>query len=426
MPDELIVLGSSSASPTARRFPTSFALKVTDKLFLIDCGAPASSLLYRYGFDPQDVQAIFLSHWHMDHIANLGLFLTHNHNLRRSRSLKVYGPRGTRGKIDRLLNDSFLLRENLRYKLKVSNVKSNSSHKEALLKVKFFKTQHLENPKLKTHFGRKATSLGMILDSPSWRIVYSGDINSPQELGPHVKGCNLLIHEITHAPPEAIADFAESAQIPHLLICHIDAAFDGSPERIKAIFARRYSGNLMIAEDGLKVSLRKISTRKTLKTVNLDSQSSVSIDTPATATFLEHLQSEFNLPLNTSRQIVQVAQTLFTPQDTSPQVEPGKTTVSIASLKALPNMPLDETDKVSVVLTIDNGPDDAEIQIEQGKAALRRKRIRRLQKEAMEQGGVLTQNDLAQLLNVNVRTIRRDIQALNANGHPVTTRGTLP
>ena len=426
MPDELIVLGSSSASPTARRFPTSFALKVTDKLFLIDCGAPASSLLYRYGFDPLDVQAIFLSHWHMDHVANLGLFLTHNHNLRRSRSLRVYGPRGTRGKVDRLLNDSFLLRENLRYKLKVTNAKSNSSHKEALLKVKFFKTQHLESPKLKTHFGRKATSLGMILDSPSWRIVYSGDINSPQELGAQVKGCNLLIHEITHAPPEAIAEFAESAQIPHLLISHIDTAFDQSPERIKAIFGRRYSGNLIIAEDGLKVSLRKIGTRRTLKTANLNSKASISPSTPASATFLEQLQTEFNLPLNTSRRIVRAAQTLFAQQSMSTATEAGKTTMSVAPLKASPNMPLDDSNKVSVVLTVDNGPKDAEIQTEQGKAALRRKRISRIQKEAMEQGGILTQNDLAQLLNVNVRTIRRDIQALNANGHPVTTRGTLP
>ena len=88
-------------------------------------------------------------------------------------------------------------------------------------------------------------------------------------------------------------------------------------------------------------------------------------------------------------------------------------------------MPLTDTDKVDIVLTIDNGPDDAQFQIEKGKAALRQKRILRLQKEAIDQGGILTQKDLSQLLNVDVRTIRRDIQALNSNGQTITTRGTL-
>ncbi len=98
MPDELLVLGSSSADPIQRRFSSAYALVVTGRLFLIDCGAPVSNLLYNYGFDAVDVQAVFLSHWHMDHVAGLGLFLTHNHQRHRLNKLTVYGPQGTRGK----------------------------------------------------------------------------------------------------------------------------------------------------------------------------------------------------------------------------------------------------------------------------------------------------------------------------------------
>ena len=109
MPDELLVLGSSSGQPTGRRFATAYALTVASKLFLIDCGAPVSTLLYRYDLDPTDVQAIFLSHWHVDHIANLGLFLSQNRLLKRPSPLNIYGPRGTPSKTRRLLTDSFLL-----------------------------------------------------------------------------------------------------------------------------------------------------------------------------------------------------------------------------------------------------------------------------------------------------------------------------
>ncbi len=45
--------------------------------------------------------------------------------------------------------------------------------------------------------------------------------------------------------------------------------------------------------------------------------------------------------------------------------------------------------------------------------------------EAVEQGGVLTQEDLARVLSVDVRAIRRDIQQLKAEGHTIDTRGPV-
>ncbi|MCR4406628.1 MAG: DUF1670 domain-containing protein [Anaerolineae bacterium] len=56
---------------------------------------------------------------------------------------------------------------------------------------------------------------------------------------------------------------------------------------------------------------------------------------------------------------------------------------------------------------------------------LRRGRILRLTEEALEQGGVLTQEDLARVLKVDARTIRRDMSILQAEGHLVHTRGAV-
>lgn len=262
MPDNLLVLGSSCAIPTRRRHASAYALTVAGKLFLLDCGAPVSSLLFQYGFDPLDVRAIFLSHWHMDHIAGLGLFLSQNHLLKRPGPLTVYGPRGTRGKIRRLLFDSFLLPEDLSYKLRVVNVKTGKRYKAALIRVTYFKTQHLEKSKYKTHFGRKAVAYGMLIDGPGWRIVYSGDIQSPGELAPYVAGCDLLIHEMTHPRPEDVAEFAATAELPHVLASHLAPEFDEAPEKVGDAFAGRYSGRLTIAEDGTKVRLSKSTETK--------------------------------------------------------------------------------------------------------------------------------------------------------------------
>ncbi|MBN1994801.1 MAG: MBL fold metallo-hydrolase [Anaerolineae bacterium] len=257
MSDEFLVIGSSSGQPTRRRFAPAYALTAAGKLFLLDCGAPVSTLLYRYNLDPADVQAVFLSHWHMDHIAGLGLFLTQNHLLKRPGPLNIYGPRGTRGKIRRLLADSFQSFEGLAYELNITNVKSGKRIKEALLRVTFFKTQHLESTAYKTNFGRKAVALGMVINGPGWRIVYSGDLGSPEELSPFMNGCDLLIHELAHHQPETVADFAATAKVPHVLISHIGPEFDETPARIIQAFKDRYPGKLTVAEDGTKVQLNE-------------------------------------------------------------------------------------------------------------------------------------------------------------------------
>jgi|GEM_PF-521630 len=437
MPDELIVLGSSSAAPTSQRFPSAYALFVTGKLFLLDCGAPVSTLLYQHGLDPTDIHAIFLSHWHMDHIANLGLLLTQNHQYRRSEPLKVYGPRGTRGKIRRLLTDSFVMPEELSYELLLTNIKPGKTYKEALVGVTYFKTQHLDEPKLVTNFGRKAIACGMIINGPGWRIVYSGDIQSPEELRPYVKGCDLLIHEMAHAKPKAVAEFAASAKIPHVLTSHIGLEFDESPDKIVAAFAKRYQGNLIVAEDGTKVQLSQVRKKSTIEITSStvksgedrpkgsSSENLVSaeqVDSKGSA-FLGILQKEFNIPVHISYELLHIAQQVFVGNNT--RAEPGQMCVSIANLNAPVGLPLTETDKVEVTLTVDAGNEDAEVKTREGATGLRRGRILRCLEAALEQGGILTQEDLANILNVDVRTIRRDIQALKSEGHTIVTRGQL-
>lgn len=263
MPDELLVLGSACALPNAERFTTAYALTVADKLFLLDCGAPVSTLLYRFDLDPLDVSAIFLSHWHMDHISGLGLFLSQNHLLERPNSLSLYGPKGTRGKIKRLLRDSFLLFDELNYKLKVKNIKpGKKKYKAGLIRVTYFKTQHLEKSKYKIRFGGKAISCGMVINGPGWRIVYSGDLASSQELAPYLGGCDLLIHEMTHTRPEEVADFVTAAKVPAVLLSHIGPRYEEVPGKINRIFSQRYPGRFIIAEDGTRINLNRLGSTK--------------------------------------------------------------------------------------------------------------------------------------------------------------------
>lgn len=88
--------------------------------------------------------------------------------------------------------------------------------------------------------------------------------------------------------------------------------------------------------------------------------------------------------------------------------------------------PIQECRLVTVVLTIFEAKEDLAVWHQQGQAARRKALIQRLTEEAREQGGLLSQEDLALLLFCDTRTVRRDIQELREQqGIFVATRGQI-
>jgi hypothetical protein len=139
--------------------------------------------------------------------------------------------------------------------------------------------------------------------------------------------------------------------------------------------------------------------------------------------FLYKLEAEFAYAPRVARAVLAEArECLF---GHSEVLRPGQMRVLLARRGAAHGRPLAETEKVEVVWTIDDGIADAELACQQGAVALRRERLRRLLEEALEQGGVATQEDVARALQVSVRTIRRDCAALRAAGERLPTRGQL-
>ena len=153
-------------------------------------------------------------------------------------------------------------------------------------------------------------------------------------------------------------------------------------------------------------------------------QDRLAIKTPESA-FIHVLQDEFEFSPRVSRELLSTAKEMLVGGVPSSAVRPGQVRLVVASLKAPFGPPLAETDKVEVTLTVDAGAEDAAVRKRDKAESLRQGQILRLTEEALEQGGVLTQEDLARALSVNVRTIRRGVRALKAAGHLVQTRGSV-
>lgn len=85
------ILGSSSALPTSKRFPSAHVLNVHERLFLIDCGEGTQIQLRRFKMPMNRINHIFLTHSHGDHVLGIfGLISTFN-LLGRKTDLHVYG-----------------------------------------------------------------------------------------------------------------------------------------------------------------------------------------------------------------------------------------------------------------------------------------------------------------------------------------------
>jgi hypothetical protein len=137
--------------------------------------------------------------------------------------------------------------------------------------------------------------------------------------------------------------------------------------------------------------------------------------------FINSLRKEFELSPAESQGILDLAKQCLFGQ--SPQ-SVGKIKYICASQHAKHGKPLNEQEMIEVELTLDNGIDDLNVLRDSGPKALRQLKVIRLTEEAWDQGGSLTQEDVARLLQVTSRTVRQDIRELQSDGNFVHTRGT--
>ena len=100
----LVVLGSGTAVPHPRRSSPGFWLETSSGTVLLDCGPSVVSRIAQENLNWPDLNAIWISHFHLDHCGGLAslLFGTRNAPEMRDRTtpLTIFGPKGMRKLIE--------------------------------------------------------------------------------------------------------------------------------------------------------------------------------------------------------------------------------------------------------------------------------------------------------------------------------------
>lgn len=89
------LLGTGSALPSENRVQTGVCLEQDDHHLLVDCGSGVTHRLAQAGIDHRDIDAVLLTHHHLDHVADLPT-LAKARWLDDHPPLTVLGPSGTR------------------------------------------------------------------------------------------------------------------------------------------------------------------------------------------------------------------------------------------------------------------------------------------------------------------------------------------
>jgi hypothetical protein len=138
--------------------------------------------------------------------------------------------------------------------------------------------------------------------------------------------------------------------------------------------------------------------------------------------FLNELENKFNFSPKVSELVLESAKLHLLRENV---LREGQIEVSVIALEAKAGKVIEKLDKKRVILTIDSGIEDSQIRKQYGRIELRKIRIQRITEEAIEQQGILSQEDIARYLSCDVRTIQRDIQEIKRQGIEVKTRGLL-
>jgi ribonuclease Z len=255
---EITIIGSSSGDPSPDRANASLLLNSGNRLYQFDAGEGFSSSILRLNIDHSDIATIFLSHGHADHFTGLFLEIQMMHLARRTRQLSIYIPEELIEPVKSMLQTAYMFPERLGFEIIFNPVKPDPVFRDDNIAVYARANTHLkqyEKDIEEKKYSNKMQSYSYVIKTGKAKIIYSGDIGSLSDYADLLSDCDLLITEGLHLDLEELFKLSTETGLKKLVLTHLSWEIYADPEPIKTLAAKHGLTDLIIARDGLKLTV---------------------------------------------------------------------------------------------------------------------------------------------------------------------------
>ena len=250
-------LGTGSGIPSGDRFFASSLLLVGGKHLLIDAGEPCVHLLRDRGNLLSEIDAVLITHGHVDHIGGLPALLQGCMLLGRNKELALYLPGEMIAPLRAWVEALYLTEKGLGFPLLWRAWEDRvAADFGSGISVTPWLNHHLKTSyALLEGFdpSRPCHSYSLEIIADGFRALFSGDLSSATELGSLLsKPSSVLVSELSHFRAEELAAALQGATIHALCLVHLseEYASDRSElkERMEALLPE--ISDVFLPEDG--------------------------------------------------------------------------------------------------------------------------------------------------------------------------------